>query len=76
MSRMIARIVNESAEPLETTEVHLKVQHAAAELGIKGLERPALLYRLANLRADGAIKGKQIGSGMGSWIWWGKSFRR
>jgi hypothetical protein len=28
------------------------------------------MYRLNNLRAEGKISGKMLGSGKGVWVWW------
>ncbi len=69
VAKVIAKVINESKEPLETTEVQdLTVTKSGADVS-----RPVLLYRLNNLRADGVIHGKQVGSGKKSWIWWGSS---
>jgi DNA-binding Lrp family transcriptional regulator len=46
---------------LETKEIGEK---------LKKISRVKILYRLNNLRAEGLIKGKQVGSGKGTWIWW------
>ena len=63
------QVINESKEPLETIEVqHLAITHSGQEVS-----RPVLLYRLNNLRAEGEIQRKQVGSGKGTWIWWGES---
>ena len=48
-------------EPLETKEI---------ELFLKNETRIKILYRLNQLRGDVKIKGKAIGSGKGTWIWW------
>jgi len=48
-------------EPLETKEIE---QFFPTET------RTKILYRLNQLRGDGKIKGKAIGSGKGTWIWW------
>ena len=61
ITRGILSIVNASDEPLETKEI---------ESSMKGVSRVKVLYRLNNLRGEGLIKGKQIGSGKGTWIWW------
>jgi repressor of nif and glnA expression len=59
----ILKIINESLEPLETKEI---------EQLDKKVTRTRILYRLTNLRAEGLIKGKQVGAGKGTWIWWSK----
>jgi len=61
ITRGILKIINESEEPLETKEI---------EVMLKNVSRVMILYRLNNLRGEGLIKGKQIGSGKGTWIWW------
>ena len=61
LSRRILGIISSSDEPLETREIELKLQ---------GETRMKILYRLTNLRGDGRIRGKQVGSGKGTWIWW------
>jgi len=61
ISERIVKILDESSEPLETKEI---------EEFLKGITRTKILYRLNNLRGDGAIKGKNVGSGKGTWIWW------
>lgn len=60
-SDRILKIIKESQEPLETKEIEIK---------IKDITRTKIFYRLSNLRADNLIKGKQIGSGKGTWVWW------
>jgi len=59
--RSILNILEESQEPLETKEI---------ENLVKGSSRVKILYRLIYLRGEGTIKGKQVGSGKGTWIWW------
>ncbi len=60
-SESILRIIKESEEPLETKEIEEK---------IKNITRTMIFYRLNNLRGDSLIRGKQVGSGKGTWIWW------
>ena len=68
VAKAIAKVINEAKEPLETTEVQeLAVSKSGADIS-----RPVLFYRLNNLRAEGVIHGKQVGSGKGNWIWWGE----
>ena len=59
----ILKILKDADEPLETKEI---------EILLKNITRTKIIYRLNNLRGDGLIKGKPIGSGKGSWIWWKK----
>jgi hypothetical protein len=63
LSDKILNIILKSYEPLETREI---------ELMLKGVSRVMILYRLNVLRGDGTIKGKPVGSGKGTWIWWKK----
>lgn len=60
-SKIILRVVNSANEPLETKEVEEKM---------KGTSRSKIMYRLNQLRAEGKIKGKFIGSGKKTWLWW------
>lgn len=60
-SKNILKVLKDAEEPLETKEI---------ELILKNVTRVKLLYRLNNLRGEGLIKGKQVGSGKGTWIWW------
>ncbi len=60
-SETILKVIQESKEPLETKEI---------EGEIKNITRTMIFYRLNNLRGDGLIRGKQVGSGKGTWIWW------
>lgn len=67
ISKNILKILSEAGEPLETKEI------GAA---LKKVTRIKILYRLNNLRGEGLIKGKPVGSGKGTWIWWKKSGER
>jgi predicted transcriptional regulator len=60
-SKLIFKLIESSREPLETKEV---------EERLKRISRTKILYRLNNLRAESLIKGKQVGSGKRTWIWW------
>jgi len=64
ISKKIVSVIKSSDEPVETKEIEQK---------IKGVSRDKILYRLFNLRGEGTIKGKQVGSGKGTWIWWKKT---
>ena len=63
ISEKILEILKRTDEPLETKEI---------ELVLKNVTRVKVLYRLNNLRGEGLIKGKAIGSGKGAWVWWRK----
>ena len=64
ISENILKILKKAEEPLETKEI---------ELLLKNVTRVKVLYRLNNLRGDGLIKGKPVGSGKGTWVWWKKN---
>lgn len=64
ISTKILEILKKSDEPLETKEIGLI---------LKNVSRIKIMYRLNNLRGDGQIKGKPVGSGNGTWIWWRKN---
>ena len=61
ISRKIVEILKTAEEPLETKEI---------ETVLKNVSRIKVLYRLNNLRGEGLIRGKPVGSGKGAWIWW------
>lgn len=61
ISTSILTILAAATEPLETKEVQQLLNTTT---------RVKILYRLNRLRGDRLIKGKQIGSGKGTWIWW------
>jgi len=67
ISENILKILDKAEEPLETKEI---------EALLKNVTRIKVLYRLNNLRGDGLIKGKPVGSGKGTWIWWRKNVFR
>ena len=61
LEERILSILSTANEPLETTEV---------EKSFPSESRSKIMYRLNNLRGSGKLKGKQVGSGKGTWIWW------
>lgn len=61
LSESILDVLNKAGEPLETVEI---------VRGIKGATRITILYRLYKLMGEGLVRGKQVGSGKGTWIWW------
>ncbi|MCL4437086.1 MAG: hypothetical protein M1503_06660 [Thaumarchaeota archaeon] len=69
---VISEVVTSANEPLETKEIHEKVQQALGE----NVGRSKLLYRLNDLRGQGEIAGKYVGSGKGVWIWWKKNLHK
>lgn len=66
VEKAIAKIVSNSVEPLETKEIQEKVTGMLGE----DVTRSKLLYRLNDLRGQGEILGKSVGSGKGVWVWW------
>jgi hypothetical protein len=64
----IEKVLTETREPLETKEVFEKTQQSHTDV-----TRTKVLYRLNDLRGQGEIGGKFVGSGKGVWIWWKKS---
>lgn len=62
---LILSLINLSKEPLETKEIENLVKKSS-----KNTTRTKVIYRLNNLRGEGKIKGKYLGSGKGVWIWW------
>lgn len=61
IAETILIVINNSDEPLETKEIEMKIPD---ETRIK------ILYRLRDLLGKGLIKGKMVGAGKGTWIWW------
>ena len=59
----ILKLLNSTDEPLETREIELVLK----------VTRVKVLYRLHNLRGEGLISGKPVGSCKGAWIWWRKN---
>ena len=62
----IYNFIQSSNEPLETEEV---ISHIHSNVQ-KDASRNKVMYRLNNLRAEGKISGKMLGSGKGVWVWW------
>ena len=65
VSDLILNILHAAETPLETKEV---VDLVLQKFPL--CTRTIVFKRLTDLRGDGAIKGKHIGSGKGAWIWW------
>jgi len=63
----ILKAIASSGEPLETKEIEDRI---GGKIKKESVTRTKIFYRLNNLRGDGLIKGKFIGSGKGVWIWW------
>jgi repressor of nif and glnA expression len=60
----IITIIGNSNEPLETKEIEEKLPKET---------RAKILYRLRDLQGEGLIRGKIVGAGKGTWIWWKKN---
>jgi|GEM_PF-2616429 len=65
ISKLILQILHDAAEPLETKDLEDRCRNFDPSI-----TRIKVFYRLQNMRAGGHLKGKFIGSGKGSWIWW------
>ena len=61
LSEKILSLVSKAEEPLETKDI---------ETALGTGSRSRIMYRLNDLRGQGKIKGKRVGSGKGTWIWW------
>jgi hypothetical protein len=76
LSDAILNIVQNNNEPLETEEIVSRVHEThlpgRPDVTFKNATRTKVMYRLNNLRADGLISGKMLGSGRGVWVWWNK----
>jgi len=58
-----------SQTPLETKQIEEIVQDAIPTT------RTIIFKRLTDLRGDGILRGKVVGSGKGTWIWWRENAR-
>jgi predicted Zn-ribbon and HTH transcriptional regulator len=63
LTESLIKIINEAHEPLETKELEEKMPTET---------RSKIVYRLRDLALKGEIKGKMVGAGKGTWIWWRK----
>ncbi len=61
LSEKILELINRAREPMETKEL---------EEALKSESRSKILYRLTDLRGQGKVKGKHLGAGKGTWVWW------
>jgi len=61
IAETVLTIINNSDEPLETKDIEMKIPEET---------RTKILYRLRDLQGEGLIKGKMVGAGKGTWIWW------
>jgi hypothetical protein len=68
ITKRALEIIEESHDVLETKEILEKLL-----INSDDVTRTKLFARLNNLRGDGLIKGKFVGSGKGVWIWWEKN---
>lgn len=68
IERRALEIIEDSGEVLETKEILDSLLMSSSEV-----TRTKLFARLNNLRGEGLIKGKFVGSGKGVWIWWKKN---
>ena len=63
LTESLIKIINEAHEPLETKEMERKLPTET---------RTKIFYRLRDLAVKSEIKGKMVGAGKGTWIWWKK----
>lgn len=63
LTEALIKVINEASEPLETKEIEKKIP---AET------RTKIVNRLRDSAVQGTIKGKMVGAGRGTWIWWRK----
>lgn len=63
IAKKIVEVLAKAGEPLETREIEIILKNSK-------ISRIMILYRLNDLRGQGRIKGKSVGSGKGTWIWW------
>jgi len=63
LTESLIKIINDAKEPLETKEI---------EARLPAETRNKIVYRLRDLAVKGEIKGKMVGAGKGTWIWWKK----
>lgn len=64
ISSLVLEILTSAKKPLETPEVVKLVQNKIPTT------RTIVFKRLTDLRGDGDVKGKHLGSGKGVWVWW------
>ena len=64
LTEALIKIINSADEPLETKEVESKLPTET---------RTKIVNRLRDLAVQGIIRGKTVGSGKGTWIWWRKT---
>jgi hypothetical protein len=64
LGEKLITVLGEASEPLETKEI---------EENVPAETRSKIFNRLKDLRGEGPIKGKMVGSGKGTWVWWDKN---
>jgi hypothetical protein len=64
LTESLIELIDSASEPLETKEIEEKVPDGT---------RTKIIYRLRELAVKGEIKGKSVGAGKGTWIWWRKN---
>jgi len=64
LTETLIEIINKASEPLQTKEIEAKLPTET---------RTKIINRLRDLAVKGEIKGKTVGSGKGTWIWWRKN---
>jgi len=62
----LGRLLNRAQEPLSTKEIENRYNSKHD----KKITRKKVLYRLQKMARVKAIKGKKVGPGKGTWIWY------
>jgi hypothetical protein len=63
LTKDLIKVVDDANEPLETKEIEAKLPTAT---------RTKIVKRLMESAIKGLIKGKTVGSGKKTWVWWRK----
>jgi hypothetical protein len=63
LTDVLIKTIREANEPLETKEIVHRIGNET---------RAKIICRLSDLGIQGTIKGKRVGGGNGTWIWWKK----
>jgi hypothetical protein len=70
IAQKVLNTIFSSQTPLETKQIEDIVRDAIPTT------RTIIFKRLTDLRGDGVLRGKVVGSGKGTWIWWRENATR